>query len=91
MSRSMGPCLCGDPYCPACGGRRFDEEECPICGLSTEEGEGEHSDCLAIIKKREQEAEEAICKLMHADDDLDESIFEEGMCQSEQSQVENGF
>jgi hypothetical protein len=27
----MGPCLCGDPYCPSCG----NPFRCPLCGEMT--------------------------------------------------------
>ena len=88
---SHGPCLCGDPYCPACFGHSFDDEDCPICKKPTDDGD--HTECLAVIRQRELEAEEAIAEIMREDEylDIEDSIFDEGMRQSEQSAVENGF
>jgi len=37
----IGPCLCGDPYCPSCGGMTEEPESCPMCGKDNVDDDGE--------------------------------------------------
>ena len=46
----MGPCLCGDPYCPSCGPAQGNYK-CPNCGTwSADGGCQDQAGCVAANK-----------------------------------------
>lgn len=85
----MGPCLCGDAYCPSCSpGSSEPPEECPVCGKANYyESSGEMKDnkhftcgkkkCLKEAQKRAKNLDEGDAMAAEIEDEYS-SLLESG-------------
>ena len=74
----VGPCTCGDLYCPSCGSAQGNHR-CPICGYYSADGGCPNPEqCEAEMTRMEQESLEPSCDEYDRLEDYNQPGFDFG-------------